>query len=36
VITYLHVDLVREVLGGVMAGVTYYLLRAERDDASPQ
>jgi hypothetical protein len=40
VATYLYLDVVREVLvgslAGVMAGVIYYFLRAERDGASPQ
>jgi hypothetical protein len=38
--TYLYIDLIREVLlgslGGVMTGVVYYFLRAERDGTSPQ
>lgn len=40
VATYLYIDAVREVLvgslGGVMAGVTYYFLRLEKDGADPQ
>jgi hypothetical protein len=37
---YLYIDFIRECLvgslGGVMAGVTYYFLRADRDGADPQ
>jgi hypothetical protein len=40
VATYLYVDVVRQVLvgslGGVMAGVTYYFLRAEKEGTSPR
>lgn len=40
VATFLYVDFVREVLvgslGGVMAGVTYYLLKLEKEGASPR